>query len=132
MTSTNPTIIDLKIAFLRSQILALSAPLRPSATFTSTNASSPAETAIREKALDDALYKLNAQVRKHNKLVYGPQATRHVAEQIDQLYWSAGERGIRTGGGEDERWKEVGSDLSMFLSRVGNRECKCRNADILL
>lgn len=115
MTSTNPTIIDLKTTFLRSQILLLSATLRPSSTFTTNNASLPADVALREKAVDEALYKLNTQLKRHNKLVYGPQATRHVAEQVDALYW--GERGTNTragGVGDEEAWRERGSDLSMY------------------
>ena len=105
-----PTIIDLKKHFLRTQILQLSQPLRPSQDFLASNTSA-AETALRAKAIDDALHKLNAQLKKHNKLAYGPQATRHVAEQIDRLYWNAGERGVDGGG---EEWCERGVDYSMF------------------
>jgi hypothetical protein len=112
-SSSEPTIIDLKISFLRTQILALSQPLRPSSTFTSI---STEENTLRQKAIDDALLKLNGLLKKHNKLAYGPQATRHVAEQVDRLYWNSGERGVNVGGGEGEEWVERGVDLRECLS----------------
>ncbi|EKD12875.1 uncharacterized protein L3040_007032 [Drepanopeziza brunnea f. sp. 'multigermtubi'] len=105
MVGSTPTIIDLKTAFLRSQIILLSQPLRPSPTFTASN-SSAEENALRQKAIDDALLKLNHQLKQHNKLAYGPQAQRHVAEQVDMLYWNAGERGVKVG----EDWAERGAD----------------------
>lgn len=109
MASNAPTIIDLKTRFLRAQILALSQPLRPSASFQSTI--SDAENALRQKAIDEALHKLNGLLKKHNKLSYGPQAQRHVAEQVGRLYWGAGERGVNVFG---EEWAERGTDLRKF------------------
>jgi len=105
-----PTIIDLKSAFLRAQILQLSQPLRPSASALSSVTES--ENALRQKAVDDALRKANSLLKKHNKLVYGPQATRHVAEQIDRLYWgnNEGEGSM----GEVEEWCARGVDLREF------------------
>ncbi|KAH7419862.1 kinetochore Sim4 complex subunit Fta4 [Cadophora sp. MPI-SDFR-AT-0126] len=108
MSSSTPTILDLKTSFLRSQILALSQPLRPSATFTASNTSDE-ENALRQKAIDDALIKLNNQLKQHNKLSYGPQVQRHVAEQVDKLYWNAGERGLRLLGAQDQ-WADRDSD----------------------
>ncbi|RFU33326.1 hypothetical protein B7463_g3001, partial [Scytalidium lignicola] len=108
MSAASPTIIDLKIAFLRSQIHLLSRPLQPSAEWSSSTFSSE-DTTLRERAVDEALYKLNRLLREHNKLSYGPQATRHVAEQIDRLYWSAGERGVIIPG---EEWENRGADYT--------------------
>jgi hypothetical protein len=108
---TAPTIIDLKTSFLRAQILALSQPLRPSPSFSTTV--SEDEIALRQKAIDDALHKLNGLLRKHNRLSYGPQAQRHVAEQVDRLYWEAGERGVSVLG---EEWAQRGADLRKFSS----------------
>ncbi|KUJ18319.1 uncharacterized protein LY89DRAFT_706831 [Mollisia scopiformis] len=107
MATSTPTIIDLKTSFLRTQILALSQPLKPSTTFTESISSQ--ENALRQKSIDEALYKLNGLLKKHNKLSYGPQAQRHVAEQVDRLYWNAGERGVNTLG-RGEEWAERGSD----------------------
>lgn len=105
MASNAPTIIDLKTSFLHAQILALSQPLRPSSDFASSI--SAEENALRQKSIDDALYKLNGLLRKHNKLAYGPQAQRHVAEQVDRLYWAAGERGVNL---DVEEWAARGAD----------------------
>jgi hypothetical protein len=106
-----PTIIALKSAFLTAQIRSLSRPLQPSSSFLETNAES--ENALRQRNIDDALQKLNDRLKRHNKLKYGPQAQRHVAEQIDALYWSAGERGVVTLG-LGEEWVERGTDYSML------------------
>ncbi|TVY14602.1 hypothetical protein LARI1_G007238, partial [Lachnellula arida] len=105
MTSSTPTIIDLKTAFLRTQIQALSQPLRAPSSLPETGEDAP----LRQRNIDDALQKLNAQVKKHNRLVYGPQAMRHVAEQVDRFYWNAGERNVLGGIGED--WAERGCDF---------------------
>jgi hypothetical protein len=103
MTTNTPTIIDLKTSFLRTQILALQKPLRPSSDFSI----SDEENALRQKSIDDALNKLNGRLKKHNKVAYGPQAQRHVAEQVDRLYWNAGERGVV---GDMEDWMSRGAD----------------------
>ncbi|OBT59354.1 hypothetical protein VE04_00496 [Pseudogymnoascus sp. 24MN13] len=101
-----PTILDLKLAFLRSQIQALSAPLR-----IPVNYQPPDENqAIRQRAIDDALFQLNARIQEHAKLVYSAPAQRHVAEQVDALYWMAGERDVS---GELARGQlELGTDFA--------------------
>jgi hypothetical protein len=114
MATNAPTIIDLKASFLRAQILALSQPFRPSADFVASN-SSDEDNALRQKNIDDALYKLNGMLKSHNRLAYGPQAQRHVAEQVDKLYWNAGERGVATTG-VGEEWAERGSDYSQYFT----------------
>ena len=99
-----PTVIDLKLAFLRSQIQALTAPVRIPQSYRPS-----ADQPIRQKAIDDALYQLNAKIQEHSRLVYSSLAQRHVAEQIDALYWMAGERDVN-GNLEAERL-EMGTDL---------------------
>jgi hypothetical protein len=111
-SSDAPTIIELKLSFLRGQILLLSQRLRPSGT--SLRRASDDEVELRQKAIDDALQKLDGLLRRHNRLSYGPQAQRHVAEQIDRLYWEAGERGGGWQGGMGEEWAERGADLRKF------------------
>jgi hypothetical protein len=76
-SSDAPTIIELKLSFLRGQILLLSQRLRPSGT--SLRRASDDEVELRQKAIDDALQKLDGLLRRHNRLSYGPQAQRHVA-----------------------------------------------------
>lgn len=102
-----PTILDLKLAFLRSQIQALSAPLRVPVNYQPPDG----EQAIRQRAIDDALFQLNARIQEHAKLVYSAPAQRHVAEQVDALYWMAGERDVS---GELARGQlELGTDFGM-------------------
>lgn len=85
MAPTPPTILSLKHNFLTTQTRLLSAPLGPSRSFIS---SSPEEEErLPPRAVDDALLKLNHLLTQHSRRVYAAQATRHVAEQIDQLYW---------------------------------------------
>jgi Kinetochore complex Fta4 of Sim4 subunit, or CENP-50 len=114
MATSAPTIIDIKLQFLTSQILALSSPLSPSSTFLTAN-SSAEENALRQKAIDEALQKLNGLLKKHNRLAYGPQAKRHVAEQVDRLYWVAGDKGVS---GEGEEWAQRGTDYRELSSHV--------------
>jgi Kinetochore complex Fta4 of Sim4 subunit, or CENP-50 len=101
--ATPPTILDLKLSFLRSQIQTLSQPL----SLPSNYQPASEEHALRQASIDAALLKLNEAIKKHSKLVYSSQAQRHVAEQIDRLYWQAGERDVDTGDG-----LERGADLS--------------------
>jgi hypothetical protein len=123
MTSSAPTIIDLKLRFLNSQILALSNPLSPSSTFLTSN-SSAEENALRQKSIDEALHKLNGLLKKHNRLAYGPQAKRHVSEQVDRLYWVAGDRDVH---GDGEEWAEKGIDYRK--SRTCMVLVSCRDAN---
>lgn len=117
MATNNPTITTLKTTFLRTQINTLSTPLRPSSAFLTNQAQK--DEALSQKTIDDALLKLNAILKKHNKVAYGPQATRHVAEQIDRLYWG-GERGAMVGGAAvGEEWMGRGGDMSKFCRCIG-------------
>ena len=107
-----PTILAHKTDFLTSQTLQLSRPLWPSNAWRASNHSSNSNDTDRqgdstnaaedntapplsEKAVDDALYRLNHALQQHARRVYAPQATRHVAEQIEALYLEAGERALR-------------------------------------
>ncbi|KAK4168858.1 putative kinetochore protein [Cladorrhinum sp. PSN259] len=84
MSQPPPTIISLKQSFLQSQTRLLSQPLTPTRGWRSQNSQSDAP--LPEKAIDDALYKLNHLLTQHSRRVHAPQATRHVAEQLDALY----------------------------------------------
>ncbi|RYP67892.1 hypothetical protein DL771_007000 [Monosporascus sp. 5C6A] len=110
-----PTILAHKTDFLNAQTLQLSRALTPSnawrrasnrrrAAVRSGNNGNENESAtpLSEKAVDDALYRLNHALLQHSRRVYAPQATRHVAEQIEALYLEAGERGVRAGDDDDE------------------------------
>ncbi|APA07510.1 hypothetical protein sscle_03g022800 [Sclerotinia sclerotiorum 1980 UF-70] len=108
MEPNEPTIIDLKSSFLRAQIFALSQPLQPSQDWQ--DSISEEENTLRQRAIDEALFKLNTILKQHNKISYPPQARRHVAEQIDQLYWAAGETDVNVNG---EEWSEKGADYRL-------------------
>ncbi|KAK8062295.1 hypothetical protein PG997_014392 [Apiospora hydei] len=83
-----PTILAHKSAFLSAQTLQLSQNLAPSGAWRNNSHHHDAENQqqVTEKAVDDALYRLNHALQQHARRVYAPQATRHVAEQIDQLF----------------------------------------------
>jgi hypothetical protein len=122
MAPTPPTVLSVKQSFLTTQTRLLSQPLAPSRTWRSNNNNNNNENALPEKALDDALFKLNHRLQQHARRVYAPQATRHVAEQIDQLYWNAAEAAtsIRPDDGEVEEDEAVealnmGADLGMYM-----------------
>ncbi|KAK4144157.1 kinetochore Sim4 complex subunit Fta4 [Dichotomopilus funicola] len=134
MATSPPTVLALKQSFLTTQTRVLSQPLAPTRDWLSNNKNNNTDdntddnnndsekTAppLPEKAIDDALFKLNHRLQQHVKRAYAPQATRHVAEQIDRLYWDAAERAVGGGSGgegwgEDEvegGWLNVGADLA--------------------
>ncbi|KAL2148712.1 hypothetical protein VTH82DRAFT_1859 [Thermothelomyces myriococcoides] len=137
MAPTPPTVLSLKQSFLTAQTRLLSQPLAPSRSWLSRNTGSSNNNnnnnnnddeddggdgdgpPLPEKVVDDALFKLNHRLQQHARRVYPPQATRHVAEQIDQLYWNAAARATATdadsdgadGAGEEEGVR-LGADLT--------------------
>lgn len=122
MAPTPPTIVSLKQSFLAAQTRLLSQPLTPTRAWHSNNNNdaSTEDSTLPEKAIDDALFKLNHRLQQHARRVYAPQATRHVAEQIDQLYWNAAEAATQGDRDSDEEGESaeglnLGADLSMFI-----------------
>ncbi|MCJ1430993.1 hypothetical protein MMC27_000343 [Xylographa pallens] len=81
-----PTIPTLKQSFLHAQTRLLSTPLSPSPTSLSPSAPAPLPASL----VHDIVHKVNALIHSHNLHVYPAPALRHVAEQIDALYWAAG------------------------------------------
>jgi hypothetical protein len=120
-----PTIIAHKSTFLTTQTLQLSQTLAPSAAWRATN--ERAQDGLSPRAVDDALYRLNHTLSQHARRVYAPQASRHVAEQIEGLFHDEVERASRGGeenddeqegdesarGGERQQLR-VGADFSML------------------
>jgi hypothetical protein len=117
MAPAPPTVIAIKQNFLTFQTRLLSQPLNPTRVWRTANTNAD-EGSLPEKAIDDALFKLNHQIAQHSRRVFAPQATRHVAEQIDQLYWNSAVAVTA----EDEEGEEegvgVGADLGLFTSPV--------------
>jgi predicted translin family RNA/ssDNA-binding protein len=118
-TDPTPTIIDLKLAFLQRQIQALSQPI----TLPRNYKPEDEDHALRQKSINDALEKVNLKLREHNHLVYSAQAQRHVAEQIDALYWRSAERAAE--GMESEGSLQVGMDFSMRYLLPGDIRSNC-------
>lgn len=105
-----PTILAHKSSFLTAQTLQLSQSLAPSAAWREAN-SRAAEGALSDRVVDEALYRANHTLQQHARRVYAPQASRHVAEQIEALYLEAAEKAVRRdngGGAEDEDEDEGG------------------------
>jgi hypothetical protein len=121
MAPAPPTVVSLKQTFLNDQTRLLSQPLSPSPAWLNNNVNNndPDNPTLPEKAVHDALFKLNHRLQQHARRVYPPQATRHVAEQIDQLYWNAavaaaeGDEEADADGGDDElEALNLGADLT--------------------
>lgn len=116
-TSTEPTILSIKQEFLDAQTRLISQPLQPSRAWRRGNeaaADDENDRRLTERAVDDALFRLNHTLQQHARRVYAPQATRHVAEQIEELYLAFGDRRIIQDDdeilGDDDAWRLVGAD----------------------
>lgn len=105
------TIVDIKDSFLQSQIRALNLELQPSQNWQGNPLDEHAD--LRTKDVGDALRALNSKLKEHNLLVYNAPSRRHICEQIDKLYWDAGERGVNIA---ETEWKERGADYCMLDS----------------
>ncbi|KAK4217167.1 kinetochore complex Fta4 of Sim4 subunit, or CENP-50-domain-containing protein [Rhypophila decipiens] len=120
-----PTVVSIKQDWLATQTRLLSQDLEPSRAWRAANDDEKGNTndngapiGLPDKAVDDAIWALNHRLQQHAKRVYSRQATRHIAEQIDQLYWDASNRAAGTGlededeDGDDEfRGLSWGADL---------------------
>ncbi|KAK4122343.1 hypothetical protein N657DRAFT_664928 [Parathielavia appendiculata] len=115
MTPDPPTVLSLKQSFLTAQTRLLSQPVTPTRAWHSNNNNNN-ENVLPEKAIDDALFKLNHRLQQHSRRVYAPQATRHVAEQIDRLYWNAAEAATSAGRGHGEGDEEDDDETAEALN----------------
>lgn len=119
MAPPAPTILTLKQNFITTQTRLLSQPLQPSRAWRRANEAAAANddedaAAVSERAVDDALFRLNHTLQQHSRRVYATQATRQVAEQVDKLYLSAGERRAAADDddADDDGWRNVGADYA--------------------
>ncbi|KAM7191455.1 Kinetochore complex Fta4 of Sim4 subunit, or CENP-50 domain containing protein [Naviculisporaceae sp. PSN 640] len=115
-----PTIVSLKQQWLSTQTRLLSTDLAPSKNWRAANeedrnnrSEEGRPLGLPDKAVDDAIWAVNHRVQQHAKRVYSRQATRHVAEQIDQLYWDASNRAFDRANGEGDE-NENGEDEDEF------------------
>lgn len=147
MAPQTPSILTLKQDFLSAQTRLLSQPLQPSRAWRRSNEAADHDENDRrlsEKAVDDALFRLNQTLQQHSKRVYPPQATRHIVEQIDQLYLATGEQHAdgEGDGSDEEEWRLFGADFGEFIlhhthfmvryERVSERPCNkaCPNVPL--
>lgn len=145
--TTPPTILALKQTFLEQETRRLAQPLLPSRAWQRANrerrqssrrlqvgdepeaegggssavhaaAGRSAPKPLPERAVDDALFRTNQLLRQHARRVYASQAVRHVAEQLDQLYWQASERAVPADdgdeGGQGGQGGRTGGGLDVF------------------
>ncbi|KAI1631115.1 kinetochore Sim4 complex subunit Fta4 [Biscogniauxia mediterranea] len=96
-----PTILAHKSTFLTAQTLQLTQALSPSAHWRSANDRAD-QGGLPDKVVDEALYRLNHVLQQHARRVYAPQASRHVAEQIEGLFLDVGERAIARDDDDDD------------------------------
>lgn len=79
--------LDAKAAFLRQQVRLLSQPLQPSTSWRDF-APETDSSDLSSKTIDAVMARINEKLKQHNKNVYSAMSQRHVAEQIDALYWN--------------------------------------------
>lgn len=102
MSDNSSTVVASKSKFLRAQIRILSQPLQPAARRRE-DRGTLTESAVTEATREGLSCHLaseirreaekttvNRLVRRHNQSVFSAVAVRHVAEQIDRLYWDNG------------------------------------------
>ncbi|OTB02777.1 hypothetical protein M426DRAFT_24385 [Hypoxylon sp. CI-4A] len=90
-----PTILAHKSSFLTAQTLQLSQTLAPSATWRESHSRSAEDGVLSDRIVEEVLYRANHTLQQHARRVYAPQASRHVAEQIEALYLEAAEKAVR-------------------------------------
>ncbi|KAH7121349.1 kinetochore complex Fta4 of Sim4 subunit, or CENP-50-domain-containing protein [Dactylonectria macrodidyma] len=87
-----PTVPALKQSFLSIQTTLLAQPLAPSRAWQAANDAS--DSPLPARAVDDALFALNHSIQRHCRRVYAPQATRHIAEQVNDVYMQDAQRRV--------------------------------------
>ncbi|KAF1986888.1 hypothetical protein K402DRAFT_376895 [Aulographum hederae CBS 113979] len=84
---SSDTVVALKTGFIRTQTRILSQALQPSKRWRNI---SKEDGAISVAIIAEVTKEVNRLLRRHTKSAYSPLTIRHVAEQIDKLYWDAG------------------------------------------
>jgi hypothetical protein len=119
MEPAPPTISEIKLHFLHIQSQLLSRPLSLPSNYTSRpHVSRPRNDGenivLAQRSIDRALQEVNAKIKVHGTSVYPEIAQRHVAEQIDQLYWRAAERALEHDTEEQGGALIRGADLGSY------------------
>jgi hypothetical protein len=103
-----PTIPALKQSFLAHQTTLLAQPLAPSRSWQATNDAS--DEPLAERVVQDVLFNLNHTIQQHCRRVYAPQASRNIAEQIDNVFTQEAERKV---GGPADTEGGIGRELDL-------------------
>lgn len=83
------SIADHKAVFIRAQVRSLNTPVKTSSAWRDIAPNLDEDhSAFSEKTVQDIVEKVNNKIRSHNRLVFSSQSQRHVAEQIDALFWN--------------------------------------------
>ncbi|KAI0596159.1 kinetochore Sim4 complex subunit Fta4 [Biscogniauxia sp. FL1348] len=118
-----PTILAHKSTFLTAQTLQLTQALSPSAHWRSANDRAD-QGGLPDKVVDEALYRLNHVLQQHARRVYAPQASRHVAEQIEGLFLDVGERAIARDDDDDDDDDQTGGGAGGGGMDVGEKRLR--------
>ena len=111
-----PTVLSLKLSFVSSQVRLLSEAVNPSPGWRQPR-TEVEESGLPEVTVDEALFRLNHLLQQHWQRVYAPQATYHVADQIDCLYWNeGGNRLDATRGFQPESHLALDTDYGMLYA----------------
>ncbi|KAG8676745.1 hypothetical protein FPOAC2_02854 [Fusarium poae] len=108
-----PTIPALKQSFLAHQTTLLAQPLAPSRSWQATNDAS--DEPLAERVVQDVLFNLNHTIQQHCRRVYAPQASRNIAEQIDNVFTQEAERKV---GGPADTEGGIGRELDLTDSEA--------------
>jgi cell wall assembly regulator SMI1 len=109
--NSSTTLLDAKAAFLRQQVRLLSQPLQPSKSWR--DFAPETETSLSDATVSAVMVRVNEKLKQHNKNVYSALSQRHVAEQIDALYWNeVQEQDKQT----DANALAVGTDVNLMES----------------
>lgn len=91
------TILEIKQEFVTKQARILSQPLHPSTSWRRVNSVTGEREhsgRLPENIVNEVMISVNNILRQHSHRTNPPQATRHVAEQIDRFYYDAAERPV--------------------------------------
>ncbi|EXJ89273.1 hypothetical protein A1O3_02339 [Capronia epimyces CBS 606.96] len=88
MDEHSQSITAVKAAFIRAQVRQLSAPLEASTTWRDLAPRAEVDGRLSDRAIQDVVAKVNDKIKQHNRMVFSQQSQRHVAEQIETLYWN--------------------------------------------
>ncbi|EXJ95146.1 hypothetical protein A1O1_00265 [Capronia coronata CBS 617.96] len=93
MDDHSQSITALKSAFIRSQVRHLSTPLEASTPWREFatrvgNEGGGVGSHLSDKVIEHIVSKVNEKIKHHNRMLYSQQSQRHVAEQIETLYWN--------------------------------------------